>query len=81
MQRRPRACDKTDQKNVYCPHYGQCLDQAAKEYWPSWDCSECPYKSTVQPLKIDQGTGGMDLYGQVPSHICRRVQRITLEAA
>jgi len=81
MQRRPKESNKTDQKNVYCPHYSRCLDEAAKEYWHSWDCSGCAYKSTVQPLKIDQGAGGLSLYGEVPSQICRRVRSITSGAA
>ncbi|MDY6950422.1 MAG: hypothetical protein SWE60_02840 [Thermodesulfobacteriota bacterium] len=81
MEPRPKACHKTDQKNVYCPHYGQCLDQAAKAYWPSWDCSECPYKTTIQPLKVDQAARVLNLCGEVPPHLCRRVLRTTAEAA
>lgn len=81
MRRRPKESNKGNQKNVYCPHYGRCLDQAAKAYWNAWDCSECPYKATIQPLKIDQAAGGLSPYGEVPSPLWRRVRSSISEAA
>jgi hypothetical protein len=38
------------ERNIFCPLYGCCLDQAARRAWPTWACSQCPNMSLTQPL-------------------------------
>ena len=28
-------------RNIYCPHYGACLDYAIEVAWQYWNCSDC----------------------------------------
>lgn len=32
---------KKGDRNVFCPHYGGCLDYAIEESWQYWNCCEC----------------------------------------
>jgi hypothetical protein len=31
-------------RNIFCPFYSECLDDAIKGLWESWDCDDCRYK-------------------------------------
>jgi hypothetical protein len=31
-------------RNISCPFYSECLDDAIKGSWEGWDCDDCPYK-------------------------------------
>jgi len=31
-------------RNVFCPLYRECLDDAIKGSWQDWDCDDCPHK-------------------------------------
>jgi Zn-finger protein len=37
------------ERNVFCPFYRACLDEAVSKTWAYWDCSECEYRSTHDP--------------------------------
>lgn len=28
-------------REIYCPHYSDCLDVAIKKRWTHWTCSKC----------------------------------------
>jgi hypothetical protein len=30
-------------RNLFCPHYDDCLDVALLERWTSWTCAECTF--------------------------------------
>lgn len=30
-------------RNLFCPHYDDCLDAALLERWTSWTCAECAF--------------------------------------
>lgn len=32
-------------RNVLCPYYRKCLDQAASQNSPGWDCSSCRHRN------------------------------------
>ena len=50
MKSQPRkALHRKGDRNPFCPHYADCLDEAVERTWSFWDCSECPYKSTRDP--------------------------------
>jgi hypothetical protein len=31
-------------RNLFCPYYRKCLDQAVRLRWPSWSCTECRHQ-------------------------------------
>jgi hypothetical protein len=31
-------------RNVFCPFYSECLDDAIKGSWKDWDCDDCQHK-------------------------------------
>jgi len=42
MERNP--VQRQGHRNVLCPFYGECLDDAIKGLWQDWDCDDCPHK-------------------------------------
>jgi len=45
MDQQARPISKLGERNIYCPHYRDCLDNAVECSWPSWNCSLCPHKA------------------------------------
>lgn len=39
-------------RNVLCPHYSQCLDEAIARAWEFWECGSCENRLT-QDLEVD----------------------------
>ena len=37
-------------KNVFCPHYRNCLDHASEKYWNYWNCMDCRYKCAQESV-------------------------------
>jgi hypothetical protein len=31
-------------RNIFCPFYSECLDDAIEGSWEDWDCDDCRYK-------------------------------------
>jgi hypothetical protein len=50
MQPEPNPVNDTGEKNIYCPHYGFCLNYAAQNFWNTWKCSDCAYKTEKRAL-------------------------------
>lgn len=46
MQEERNPISRSGDRNVLCPLYRECLDQAVREAWADWDCSECAYRLT-----------------------------------
>lgn len=44
--------NKKGERNPFCPHYAECLNEAAKKLWTFLDCSECENRSSRDP-KVD----------------------------
>jgi len=36
--------ERQGSRNVFCPFYRECLDDAIKGSWQDWDCGDCPHK-------------------------------------
>ena len=34
------------ERNAFCHFYSVCLDEAVRNAWAFWDCSDCHYKSS-----------------------------------
>ena len=37
-------------RNVLCPYYNSCLDNAVAKNLPKWDCSTCKHKNTKEQI-------------------------------
>jgi hypothetical protein len=35
---------KGGKRNIFCPHYAECLDFAVQEQWVSWGCKNCEHR-------------------------------------
>ena len=41
MKPRYNPVSKKGDRNVFCPHYGDCLDYAIEKAWENWGCCDC----------------------------------------
>jgi hypothetical protein len=39
---------KKGERNVFCPHYSDCLDYAVKKYWNRWNCADCFFRTNEE---------------------------------
>ena len=47
----PQVVDSEDfLRNVLCPYYNTCLDNAVKKILSGWDCSACMHKNTKEEI-------------------------------
>jgi hypothetical protein len=49
METAKKPIEKYGRRNVFCPHYGTCLDYAISQSWDVWGCGECEYISLKEP--------------------------------
>jgi hypothetical protein len=35
-------------RNIFCPFYRECLDDAIRGSWHDWDCGDCRHKLNHQ---------------------------------
>jgi len=40
------------ERNIFCPHYCDCLDHASKNHWEYWACQDCPHKQETEPPNL-----------------------------
>jgi len=58
-----RPIEERGRRNVYCPHYGACLDHAVSQAWDVWRCGKCQYRSVKEPREeIFYGNEGTVAY-------------------
>jgi hypothetical protein len=41
MKPRLNPVHQKGDRNIYCPHYGDCLDYAIEVSWEYWNCGDC----------------------------------------
>jgi hypothetical protein len=44
----PNPSHNKGDRNIFCPHYCNCLDFAINKAWDSWACFECRLKENKQ---------------------------------
>lgn len=44
MKANASPLNQEGQRNLFCPHYRNCLDQAVRLRWSCWSCGECPHR-------------------------------------
>lgn len=45
-------------RNLFCPHYDDCLDVALLERWTSWTCAECAFFAIRHEVEEIRRLGG-----------------------
>lgn len=35
---------KGGRRNIFCPHYSECLDLVIQKQWMSWGCRDCGHR-------------------------------------
>jgi len=52
------------QRNLFCGHYDDCLDEAVKKGWNSFTCVRCPlYAVAASPAAAkDEARKGIEIY-------------------
>ena len=65
---------KKGNRNVLCPHYGDCLDHAIEKAWDCWDCCDCEHRFSqeTQP-EIRSTVSGSIAYYDLPLEIYREI--------
>ena len=48
------------QRNLFCNHYDDCLDEAVKKGWNSFTCVRCPYFTVV--ADDESAKAGIEMY-------------------
>jgi hypothetical protein len=46
MYQKPNPIPKRGNRNLYCSHYRDCLNQAVRHQWDSFACIECHLELT-----------------------------------
>ena len=49
METAKKPIERLGRRNVFCPHYGTCLDYAISQSWDVWGCGECEFVSLKEP--------------------------------
>lgn len=39
-----KPLQRRGKRNIFCPFYGECLDEAVKRCWTHWSCSGCVHR-------------------------------------
>lgn len=73
MEPTPKPVNRFGNRNINCPFYGLCLDQAVKRNWQSWDCFECKHKADHQPASLVNTDYDFDQYHVLPQHVAREI--------
>ena len=70
----PNPIRKNGDRNVFCPHYGDCLDHAAKLHWEAWACLDCRHQM-MQSAGMEGPflSGDTSLYYTISTEVFRKV--------
>ncbi|MBW1956699.1 MAG: hypothetical protein JRI76_14300 [Deltaproteobacteria bacterium] len=52
-------------RNVLCPLYGSCLDNAIRKSLPGFNCTGCPHESDCEPVPETEAIRCLFLYAAV----------------
>ena len=48
MAYNPNPIQKNGSRNIFCPHYDDCLSHAAKLNWEAFTCFDCRHQMIKQ---------------------------------
>ncbi len=65
---------KKGERNIFCPHYSNCLDHAIHKSWEFWACFECRHQMDTQSFDDYPFTHSEQvLYHSLPHEIYAKV--------
>jgi hypothetical protein len=60
-------------RNVFCPHYSDCLDYVITKSWKNWNCNKCEHRQARDPMIDIPLTVGEISYYDLPLDIYRQI--------
>jgi hypothetical protein len=70
----PNPVFKKGDRNLFCPHYCECLDYAILKSWEYWACFDCAMKKQALVLDDYPATNSETvLYHTLPQELYLRV--------
>ena len=70
MDQKANPVPRPGVRNIYCPFYNDCLDYAARCFWPTWDCSQCTHKLKKQSItEFEHGPNNVEPYYDLPPNV------------
>lgn len=78
-----RTCRKPVQargyRNVFCPYYRKCLDNASKKHWEYWTCLHCRYKHMQESIVNESvSPASTDPYYSISPSVGGKLKNITI---
>ena len=60
---------KKGERNLYCPHYDDCLDHAVDLKWKTWSCSECSFKLIQEATHAVRTVNDSNILYELPPNL------------
>ncbi len=74
METKPNPICKRGERNIYCPFYSDCLDNAVNQFWQHWSCSKCPYRKIKSLAELEYGANSELLDYEFSPDIIRKIR-------
>lgn len=79
MIENPNPIEVKGERNVFCPHYRDCLNYASKNYWEYWACQDCPYNNETEvAADVLLSPGNADLYYSLSPTLYQKVRGFSI---
>ena len=63
------------ERNIFCPHYCDCLDHASKNHWEYWGCQDCAHKQETEPVAdVPLSLQNTDPYYSLPPSLYQKTK-------
>ena len=50
MKPQEKISEANAPRNVFCPYYRDCLNDAVRKNLPGWDCTSCAHQGVIEPI-------------------------------
>ena len=66
MESNPNPVCKRGERNLFCLHYGDCMDHAVMNKWRRWSCGECAYRCVQEERNMVPTVNDSNIYYELP---------------
>ena len=66
MESTPNPICKRGERNLFCVHYGDCLDHAVIKRWRRWSCGECALRCIQEERNMVPTVNDSNIYYELP---------------
>ena len=66
MESTPNPICKYGERNLFCTHYGNCLDHAVFNKRRRWCCDECSYRCIQEERNMVPTVNDSNIYYELP---------------